>query len=137
MSIKIFADINIVIDLIENRDYKKEEVKSIFLLAEQGDIDLYISESVITNTLYITGLGSQLLLLLNFVHSCCISKAAIQTALAGNYRDKEDAILYFGALHNNMDYFITRDIKDFRQFAQKGLPVVTPRQFLRIMNNVE
>ena len=133
MDVKVFADTNIVIDLIQNRNFARKEVKSIFLMAEQDEIDLYISESVITNTLYITGLHNQLLLLLKFVHTCCINKSAIQTALAGNFRNKEDAVLYFGALHNNMDYFLTRDVKDFKQLVQESLPVVTPKQFLKLI----
>lgn len=130
MAIKVFADTNIVIDLIENRDFEWEAVQSIFNMAEQEEIQVYVSETVITNSLYITGLAEQLNRLLKIVKVCCIKKSAMQSALKGNYKDKEDAVLYFGALENDMDFFITRNVKDFKPFLQKQLPVVTARQFI-------
>lgn len=130
MAIKVFADTNIVIDLIENRDFEREAVQNIFNMAEQEEIQVYVSETVITNSLYITGLAEQLNRLLKIVKVCCIKKSAMQAALNGNIKDKEDAILYFGAIENDMDYFVSRNVKDFKPFTQKQLPVVTARQFL-------
>ena len=130
MAIKVFADTNIVIDLIENRDFEREAVHAIFNMAEQEEIQVYVSETVITNSLYITGLAEQLNRLLKIVKVCCIKKSAMQSALTGNYKDKEDAVLYFGALENDIDFFITRNVKDFKAVMQKQLPVVTARRFL-------
>jgi predicted nucleic acid-binding protein len=130
MAIKAFVDTNIVIDLIENRDFEQDSVHSIFHMAELEEIQVFVSETVITNSLYITGLAEQLNRLLKIVKVCCIKKASMQTALTGSYRDKEDAVLYFGALENDIDFFITRNVKDFKSIAQKQLPVVTAQQFL-------
>jgi predicted nucleic acid-binding protein len=133
MATKVFVDTTIVIDLIENRDFEREAVHSIFNMAEQDEIQVYVSETVITNSLYITGLAEQLNRLLKIVKVFCIKKASIQAALTGNYKDKEDAILYFGAVENDMDYFITRNTKDFKSVLQKQLPVVTAKQFLNAL----
>jgi predicted nucleic acid-binding protein len=130
MATKVFVDTNIVIDFIENRDFEREAVYSLFNMAEQEEIQVYVSETVITNTLYITGLADQLTRLLKIVKVCCIKKASIQAALNGTYKDKEDAILYFGALENDMDYFVTRNAKDFKSFLQKQLPVVSAKQLM-------
>jgi hypothetical protein len=47
--------------------------------------------------------------------------------------DVEDAIQYFTALENEeIDYFITRNIKDFRP-SDIHLPVLTPSQFLKLL----
>ena len=54
----------------------------------------------------------------------------MQAALTGVMKDKEDALLYFGAIENDIDYFVSRNVKDFKPFTQKQLPVVTARQFL-------
>jgi predicted nucleic acid-binding protein len=130
MATKAFVDTNIVIDLIENREFEREAVHSIFNMAEQEQIQVFVSETVITNSLYITGLSEQLARLLKIVKVCCIKKPSMNAALTGNFKDKEDAILYLGALENDMDFFITRNIKDFKQVAQKQLPVVTAKQFV-------
>ncbi|MFN8265825.1 MAG: PIN domain-containing protein [Chitinophagaceae bacterium] len=130
MAIKVFTDTNIVIDLIENRDFEREAVHAIFNMAEADEIQVYVSETVITNSLYITGLAEQLYRLLKIVKLCCFKKTTFNTGLTGKIKDREDAILYFGALENDMDYFITRNVKDFKSFQQSRLPVLTAKQFV-------
>lgn len=130
MVVKVFVDTNIVIDLIENRDFDRVSISNLFLLAENAEIEIYISESVITNALYITKLPNQIDLLLKIVNACCFKIETFQKGLLDIYKDKEDAILYFGALQNKMDYFITRNKKDFLKFAETSLPVLSPKEFL-------
>jgi predicted nucleic acid-binding protein len=129
MRTKVFVDVNIVIDLIEKREFELEFTKSIFLLAEQNNIEVYISESVISNALYITNLPKQLNLLLEIVNTINISREILKKALESDFKDKEDAILYYGALDNKMDYFITRNKKDFIKFSEKNLPVLSAKEF--------
>jgi predicted nucleic acid-binding protein len=130
MVVKVFADTNIIIDLIENRDFDRASISSLFLLAEQAEIEIFISESVITNALYITNLPEQINLVLKIVHTCCFKIESFQKGLTSFYKDKEDAILYFGALQNKVDYFITRNKKDFAKFSVSALPVLSPKEFL-------
>ena len=130
MATKAFVNTNIVIDLIENREFEREAVHSIFNMAEQEQIQVFVCEKVITNSLYITGLSDQLARLLKIVKVCCIKKPSMNAAFTGNFKDKEDALLYLGALENDMDFFITRNIKNFKQVAQKQLPVFTAKQFV-------
>ncbi len=130
MVVKVFADTNIIIDFIENRDFERDSISTFFLLAENAEIEIYISESVITNALYITNLPEQLNLVLKIVRTCCFKIEAFQEGLSSMYRDKEDAILYFGALQNKMDYFITRNKKDFVKFSTLALPVLSAKEFL-------
>ena len=55
----------------------------------------------------------------------------IKRAYVSNFTDVEDAIQYYTATKNDgMDYFITRNIKDFKNFIPQ-LPVLTPTQFLK------
>ncbi len=60
MPTKVFVDVNIVIDLIEKRDFELEYVVQLFKLAEQQKTLICISESIIKNALYITGLHKKL-----------------------------------------------------------------------------
>ncbi len=130
MVVKVFADTNIIIDLIENRDFDRVSIASLFLKAENAEIEIYVSESVVTNALYITDLPEQINLLLKIVHTCCFKTETFQKGLLNIYKDKEDAILYFGAMQNKMNYFITRNKKDFLKFAETTLPVISPKEFL-------
>lgn len=130
MVAKVFADTNIIIDLIENRDFDRASIASLFSLAENAEIEIYISESVVTNALYVTNLPEQINLLLKIVHTCCFKTETFQKGLLNMYKDKEDAILYFGAIQNKMDYFITRNKKDFLKFTETTLPVLSPKEFL-------
>lgn len=130
MVVKVFADTNIIIDFIENRDFERDSISTFFLLAENAEIEIYISESVITNALYITNLPEQLNLVLKIVRTCCFKIETFQEGLSSMYKDKEDAILYFGALQNKMDYFITRNKKDFVKFSTSALPVLSAKEFL-------
>ena len=56
-----------------------------------------------------------------------INQDITDKALSSNFRDFEDAIQYFCALENNIDYIITRDEKDYRK---SKIPVYTPNEFV-------
>ena len=60
----------------------------------------------------------------------CIGNDIIKKALDSSFKDKEDAILYYGGLHAKMDFFITRDSKDFLNHALVQLPVLAPKALL-------
>lgn len=67
--------------------------------------------------------------LLNYLEIVNPSKKCILRASNSNFTDVEDAIQYFTALeHEEIDYFITRNTKDFRM-AEPHLPVLSPPNF--------
>jgi len=132
MATKVFTDTSIIIDLLQQRPFDVDLVLNLVSLAENGSIDLYISESVITNTLYITKLNTHIERLLSFSKVICINEDSIITALHSGFTDKEDAILYFGALNKKLDYFITRNPKDFTKHSLFQLPVVSIKQFFKL-----
>jgi hypothetical protein len=51
-------------------------------------------------------------------------------ALNSQFKDKEDALQYFTALHAKANYFVTRNIKDYRH-GWPSLPVFTPDDFIK------
>ena len=130
MAFKVFADTNIIIDLIEQRDFDLDSIHQIVNLSEAGEIDIYISETVITNALYITKLQGHIEKVLEFTTVLCIGNDIIKKALDSSFKDKEDAILYYGGLHAKMDFFITRDSKHFLNHALVQLPVLAPKALL-------
>ena len=129
MAIKVFADTNIIIDLIEQRDFDLDSIHQIVKLSESGEIDIFISESVITNALYITKLQGHIEKVLEFATVICIGNDIIKIALDSSFKDKEDAILYYGAMNAGLDYFVTRNEVDFKKHVSKQLPVISVKNF--------
>jgi predicted nucleic acid-binding protein len=132
---KLFADTNIVIDLLSHRVPFYDEVAILFSLADKKKIELTVSALTIANTSYI--LLSQmdvkavksLLRKLRLIIKILPLDDKI-TALAlndDNFPDFEDALQYFTALENQQDIIITRNLKDFKH---SKLPVMTARQFI-------
>ena len=72
MGLKIFTDTNIVIDFLEQRPFELNFVNRIFELAENNEITVFVSESVITNALYLTELNQQIDRLLTIIGIICI-----------------------------------------------------------------
>ncbi|HEY8689698.1 MAG TPA: PIN domain-containing protein [Chitinophagaceae bacterium] len=130
---KIFLDTNIVIDFLEQRLFDIDYTNQIFTLAEGNDVIACVSETVITNAIYVTGLEDQVLRLLNNINVLCIDSHNIKNAMKSSFKDKEDSILYYGALDNKMDYFITRNKKDFAKHSLKQLPVLSPKELINTM----
>jgi predicted nucleic acid-binding protein len=134
MANKIFLDTNILIDFIQERNNELDAIIEIFKLGEIGEIDLYISESIITTALYVLrkeeidviSIFKDLSTIVNIIP---FSKDILFYPLE-KYKDIEDGILYFLAYKAKMNYFITRNVKDFI-FLFPSLPVMTPTNFLK------
>ncbi|HEV2833054.1 MAG TPA: PIN domain-containing protein [Hanamia sp.] len=134
MANKIFLDTNILIDFIQERNNELDAIIEIFKLGEIGEIDLYISESIITTALYVLrkekidviSIFKDLSTIVNIIP---FSKDILFYPLE-KYKDIEDGILYFLAYKAKMNYFITRNVKDF-VFLFPSLPVMTPTNFLK------
>ena len=133
---KLFLDTNIILDFFLAREGELKDIESILNYASKRDIDCYISESVIATCLYflekekrknIMGMIRNIwpiLKVLPFDHSVIYSSIEIFT-------DLEDGLLFFLAQFHKMDFFITRNIKDFKN-APPSLQVLTPSQFIKL-----
>ncbi len=130
MALKIFTDTNIVIDFLEQRPFELNYVNRIFELAENNEITVFVSESVITNALYLTELNQQIERLLTIIAIICIDTNTFKNAMKSSFKDKEDGILYYGALHQKTDYFITRNKKDFLKHSLQQLPVMGAKELI-------
>jgi predicted nucleic acid-binding protein len=131
---KLFLDTNILVDYTLERIGELEEIGKIFDLAEENKIQLFISESVLATTIYFLEKNKSKTLtiireiskVLNFL----TFKKEILSYSLEQFDDVEDGLLYFIALKAGMQYFITRNTKDF-QSSSPSLPVFTPSQYLK------
>jgi predicted nucleic acid-binding protein len=133
---KLFLDTNIILDFLLAREGELKEIESILNYASNGNIECHISESVLATCLYflekekrknIMGMIRNIwpvLKVLPLDHSVIYSSIEI-------FPDLEDGLLFFLAQFHKMDFFITRNIKDFKN-APSSLQVLTPSQFIKL-----
>jgi len=138
MANKLFLDTNILIDFTLRREFDLQATDTIFELAEDRKIELYVSESVITTTFYflqkqkIDGIAI-LRELSNCINVIPFKKDILFTQIE-YFKEAEDGMLYFMASKANLNFFITRNIKHFK-FQLPSLPVLTPTQFFNFYNS--
>ncbi len=139
MAINVFLDTNVLIDLFDPLRPEHINAKKLFSQIETHQCRGYVSESVLSVTVYILGkqyssaeirvILTELLSLIEILP--CDNKIFLDgLKLPGN--DIEDAVLYQLSFENNLDYFITENKKDFKKFMQPFLPVISIREFLNI-----
>jgi predicted nucleic acid-binding protein len=141
MVYKVFLDTNIIIDFLQPVRPFHEEAKMLFMHLTKDSFTAYISESVITTTPYlirkeysaneINAILKNLNLKLKIL-SC--TNAFVTSALHTNPPDFEDALLYQVALHHQMDYFVTGNVKDFTKIQQPALPVIRARDLDKLLS---
>ncbi len=135
MASKIFLDTNIIVDLLMERNFELDAIHEIFNLSEKGIVDLYVSESIITTVFYLfrkekkIDTLSALRELCKIINIIPISNDILYFPIE-KYLDKEDGLLYFLASKAKMNYFITRNVKDFI-YLFPSLPVMSPTNFLK------
>lgn len=132
---RILIDTNIILDLLARRKDFYLGSKRIFSLADNGQIDLFISTLSIANSHYILYkmfkikkakeiLGKFKVL----VNSISLSDKIIELALNdSNFRDFEDGIQFYSAMEAKCDLIITRNTKDFKNST---IPIMQPVEFL-------
>jgi predicted nucleic acid-binding protein len=133
--LKVFADTNILIDFIEQRPFDIENTNQLFLLAQNHELEICTSEAVISTAYYITRQAAQIERALHLLKIICTPAGILQTAFNSSFKDKEDAMLYYGALNAGMDYFLTRNESDFKNHALKQLPVMNVKPFFNKVIN--
>lgn len=131
---KVFLDTNIVIDFYDKRREFFCPAAIIFDLAYKGKFKIYVSAVTFVNAFFLLRKSyshSDLYKSMNGLASICeitdVDKSIILKSLSEERKDFEDSVQYESALLHNVDYIITRNVKDFRGFA---LNVLTPTDFL-------
>lgn len=132
---KVFVDTNVVIDFYDQRGEFYYPAAIIFDLAHKGDIQLYVSAITFVNAFFILrksysrdDLYQSMLGLASLCEITDVNKAIIKKCLALERKDFEDSVQYESALLQQVDVIVTRNVKDFKDFAEN---VQTPTDFLK------
>ena len=131
---KLLIDTNIIIDLVAKRELFYREAQKLFTLADNKNILLFISSLTFVNAYYVlsknlntTDLQRNLIKLKVLVKVFALDDKILELALASNFNDFEDAIQYYTALDNGIDFIITRNKKDFKM---SRIPILTADEYL-------
>lgn len=130
----LLIDTNIIIDLLAKRKDFYQEAQELFTLADENEVNLYISSLSFANTHYM--LSKELnadearKVLIKFkllVKILPLDDRILELALSSDFKDFEDGIQYYTALENKLGIIITRNKKDFKTAK---LPVLTAKEYL-------
>ena len=131
---KVFFDTNIMIDVIGRREQFCIPSLQIMSLADRGLIRIYVSAlSYATASFILNKYNKELDIIGEFskfmkiTTATLVDSSMIEQSLKSKFKDFEDAMQYFSAKHENVDYIITRNKKDF---AASDIPVFEPQEFV-------
>jgi predicted nucleic acid-binding protein len=133
----LLIDTNIVLDWLLERQPFAENAKRIMEYCINGNLRCYLAGHTLLNIFYITRKEKSvaarkeiLLMLCDCFEIIDIEKSMIISVLQNeNWQDIEDGLQMQSAEQENLDYIITRDIKDFTNSQVKA---ILPEDFLRI-----
>jgi len=131
-------DINIFMDFLFKRQ-GHENVVEVFKLCTKGNIRGFICAHEITTLCYFldkAGMDrsktnkviSQLMKRFTVIE---INDELLNKALNSEIDDFEDAVIEVSAINRNIDYIITRNIKDFRKSV---IPAKTPEELILMIS---
>ena len=139
---KILVDTNVVIDALTGREPWNEFAEKLFIMGANHIVDMHITASSATDIYYLVrkhlhsapsakqvmGKLYSLMGILEVGEHDCVE------ALASQIADYEDAVVEKVAGRNNMEYIVTRNMKDY-QFG--NVRVITPEDFIQMMEQTE
>lgn len=133
---KLFLDTNIVIDILAKREPFYKHAAQLFSLADKMKVQIFVSALTFANTNYILLKGKKpeeakailrkLKLIVTVIN---LDDKVIGLSLNdSDFKDFEDALQYYSAIENGIDFIITRNLKDFQK---SKIPALTAEQFLQ------
>lgn len=139
MAFKVFLDVNTILDFVLKRD-GYEPGKTIITWAEEGKINGFVSPTVVQICSYwiakaygVKKAKEIMTTLLAFTRTIDTPHEVALAALHSSMNDIEDALQYYTALHHGMTYVISQD-RAFRKAALPSLPVISPTDFIQLIN---
>jgi predicted nucleic acid-binding protein len=133
---KVFADTDIIYDLLAKRDPFYLSAARLFTWADEGKIQIFISALSFTNIHYLLSKqkseaeAKQILRKFKaLVHVTPLNDKILDLALNSEFSDFEDAIQYFSALQNEIEVLLTRNLKDYKK-AQ--ISVLTAQDYINL-----
>ena len=135
--IKALFDLNIVLDVLQEREPFYEISAQLLAHAETGKIQGFIAPHSLTTLFYLIQKGKSsshakvtITNLLQILKIATVDQSTIEQALSLPYKDFEDAVQMMAAVQCKADYLVTRNVKDFRPAP---LSVIQPSELLSLI----
>lgn len=138
MADKVLADVNVCLDLLLDRQPFVDDAGQIFQMAEKEEIQLAISGLSFDTLFYIMrpemGAAKSTALLqelIKHVQIAEVNEKVVKNALYSGWKDLEDALHYYCAIHAGCKVLITRNKEDFSRHDNSIL-ILSPEEFLEV-----
>lgn len=136
MVTKVFVDTNIIVDFLTKRQPFDFPAAQLFNKADKGEVEVCVPASVFPFLFYLLSKSlsskaeawSAVAQFRQLVTILSVDARIIGLALSSDFKDLEDAIQWQVALSNGAQYFLTRNMKDFKETT---IPVMTAEYFLK------
>lgn len=132
---KILLDTNVILDVALERSPFFEQAEEVFVLAENGVFEAFISASTLSDLYYIIRRQKGRSLALDFIESiaqtfqiAAVDRTVVSLAFTLGISDFEDAIQCATVIENQLDGIVTRDTEDFDQAT---IQVFTPTALIQ------
>lgn len=123
---RVLFDLNVVLDVIENRVPHVQFSGPCLAMAERGEINGVMAASSVDTLAYLLERGMRppkvratVASLLTFLEIAPVDRKMLEAAIDAQWPDLEDAILYEVARASQCDCLVTRNTRDFKAFDQK------------------
>lgn len=134
---RVLVDINVVLDVLADREPFAEASARVLGEVETGNVDGCLAAHTVTTLHFLLAryLGKArtrrvVTDLLNLVEVVPVDEDRLRHALAADWADFEDAVQAACAEKAEADYLVTRNRADFRKSAVKA---VTPAELLAVL----
>ena len=135
----VLVDLNVILDVIQNRQPFYEDSAGVIDAVVRQEVSGWLAAHSLTTLFYVLSrlrnretAVQALTSLLESFSVAAVDDAVIRKALSWGWADFEDAVQMAAAAAENIDYLITRDIKDFQSGS---VPVVQPATFLALLGS--
>lgn len=136
---KVLIDTNVIIDALTSREPWNKSAETIFIMAANHMMDMYITASSATDIYYLVrkylhsaDQAKQVMeKLYSLVGILTVSGVECIDALASSVSDYEDAVVERVSVKADMDYMITGNVKDYQQGMIKA---ISPDDFIALIN---
>jgi len=138
--VKVLFDTNIILDILLDRQPFSEPASILLSKVERSEMDGFLCATTITTIHYllsrhlnkeqaVSGINS----IMALFAIASVNRLVIEDAIKAKFTDFEDSVLHEAARHANVEYIITRNIKDFKKAK---IPVFTPVEFLNMLESL-
>jgi predicted nucleic acid-binding protein len=134
---KVALDLNVVLDVVQNRQPHYQDSAGVLSRARNGDISALLPSHALTTLYYVlakvagkTKAEQTVDWLLAHFDIGVADKAVLRRARQLSLADFEDAVVASVAETAHCDYVVTRNVADF---ANSPVPALTPADFLIVL----